>query len=132
QGKQQFAEPIEAYGALYVGAASTTSGYAVHAALDDLSIWSQALTSAEIQKLLSGTTAMEIATEGRLKRVPTAPITAQTPVYRLRSTLDASTAVIATAENGDRALAEKVRDALAKAWGVQLQIRPVTHHSDGT
>jgi hypothetical protein len=131
QGKKPIVGKIGAYGSLYVGAASSQSGYALHAALDDLSVWSQALDAAQIQKLFSGTPVMEIAAQGRLKRVATPPITAQTLVYHLASTLNARHAVIALPENGERAIAEKVRDLLARAWGVTLQIRSVENHDDG-
>ncbi len=131
QGKKKLDGALEAYGSLYVGAASSGSGYAAHAAIDDLSIWSQSLSAAQIQELLSGTAVMEIATAGSLKRVPTPPITAQTPVYHLKKTLDARSAVIALPENGNRVLAEKVRDVLSKTWGVTLQIRPIKNYDDG-
>lgn len=131
QGTRALTDELETFGALYVGGASSTAGNALVGDIDNLSIWSRALNAAQIQKIYSGTPVMEIAGEGQLKRQPTPPITGQTPVYQLKTTLDARNAVIALPESGDRALAEKVRDTLAKAWGVTLNIRPVANHSDG-
>ncbi len=131
QGTRALTDKLETFGGLYVGGASSTAGNALVGDIDDLSIWSRALNPAQIQKIYSGTSVFAIAGEGQLKRQPTTPITAQTPVYQLQKSLDARNAVIALPEKGDRALAEKVRDTLAKAWGVTLNIRPVTNHSDG-
>jgi|GEM_PF-954304 len=133
QGKQQLTQTLKSFGALYVGAASSTAGKAAHADIDDLSIWSNALTSDQIARLFSGTPAMEIAGERQLQRQPTPPITDTTPVYHIKTSMDATHAVIATPEDPqEMALAKKVRDALNKAWGTQLQIRDVKNHSDGT
>ncbi len=133
QGKKELTDSYPAFGALYVGAASSKAGKAAHADIDDLSIWSNALTTAQVQRLSAGTPAMEIAGEGQLKRQPTPPITATTPIYHLKTSMDASHAAIAAPEDPQQmALAQKVRDALNKAWGVQLQIRPIKNHSDGT
>ncbi len=131
QGTRTLTDQLETYGGLYVGGASSTAGNALVGDIDDLSIWSRALNPAQIQKIYSGTSVFNIAGEGQLKRQPTPPITAQTPLLQLKKSLDARNAVIALPENGDRALTEKVRDALAKAWGVTLNIRPVANHSDG-
>jgi len=133
QDKKELTDTYPAFGALYVGAASSKAGKAAHADIDDLSIWSNALTSAQVQRLFAGTSAMEIAGEGQLKRQPTPPITDATPVYHIKTSMDATHAVIAAPEDPQQmALAEKVRDALNKTWGTQLQIRPVKNHSDGT
>jgi hypothetical protein len=133
QGKKIISETYPSFGALYVGAASSKAGKAAHGNIDDLSIWSNALTSAQVQRLFAGTPAMKIAGEGQLKREPTLEITDATPVYPIKTSMDAAHSVIAAPEDPSQmALAENVRDALNKAWGTQLQISPIKNHSDGT
>lgn len=57
QGKKELTDSYPAFGALYVGAASSKAGKAAHADIDDLSIWSNALTTAQVQRLSAGTPA---------------------------------------------------------------------------
>jgi hypothetical protein len=68
-----------------------------------------------------------------LTRQPTVPFTeANTKIYRLKSELDASKAVIVPNDDaGGMALAEKVRQLLKSKWGVELPIRRVASHDDG-
>ncbi len=132
-GEGRLQAPLGAAGQLYVGAASSTGSRPALAALDDLAIWSRALPADDIAALAAGTAPPEIAAADVLKRLPTAPFTAaNTTLYRLATTLDATAAVIVpNDDSGGMALAERVRQALAAGWGLALPIRRVAGHADG-
>jgi hypothetical protein len=132
-GEQLLKAALPATGQLYVGAASSNGGRPALAAIDDLAIWSHALTAADVAALFAGKPPLEIAAANVLSRQPTVPFTeAKTKIHRPKSELDVTKAVIVPNDDaGGMALAEKVRQLLKSKWGVELPIRRVANHADG-
>ncbi len=122
---------------LYLGAGTTKGDNAFTGRIDEVGLWSRALSDEEADRLAAGAAVTAISDPARLTRTITAPFPAELPVKVRPTTVelvrDGQPAAVIALQQGNRhpELARLVQRKLAEAWGVTFPIREIADHSDG-
>ena len=122
---------------LYLGAGTSQGDHAFTGKIDEVGLWSRALSDEEADRLTAGAAVTAIPDPTKLTRTITSPFPAELPVKERPTTVELvrngkPVAVIAL-QKGNRhpELARLIQQKLAEAWGVTFPIREIADHSDG-